>query len=38
VNEVGAPALPVWLAWKPVVTEAPGAMAALKAAFGGGEH
>jgi len=29
VNEVGLAALPVWVAWKPTLTEALGAMAAL---------
>ena len=29
VNAAGAAALPVWLAWKPMLTEALGAMAPL---------
>ena len=29
VNPLGAALLPLWLAWKPMVVEPPGAMAAL---------
>ncbi len=29
VNEAGLPVLPVWVAWKPMPTDAFGAMAAL---------
>ena len=32
-NEVGAAVLPVWLAWKPTVTDAFGAMSALWLTF-----
>ena len=33
VNAVGVAVLPVWLAWKPTLTDAFGAMAALYATF-----
>ncbi len=29
VNEAGLPVLPVWLAWKPMLTDPPGAMLPL---------